>query len=833
MKQKFHVTGMTCNSCSGHVEKAVKNLKGVKEVVVNLLSNNMIVAYNEQLLREEEIVEAVVQAGYDASVAGKEKKERNDEIGEMKKKLLLSVSFLIPLLYLSMHSMFYEWFGFPIPSWMQTLFHGVPNAISFSFAQFVVLLPIFFVNQQYFKTGFKMLGKRTPNMDSLIALGSGAAVLYGMMAIFRIGYGLGHGDSVLVEKYMMDLYFESAGTILTLITLGKYLETKSKGRTSEAIKKLMNLTPKTANVIRNGEELQLQLEKVVVDDILIIRPGGGIPVDGIIIEGASSVDESAITGESIPVEKKVSDFVISGTINQMGSFKFRATKVGSDTTLAKIIELVEEASYSKAPISKLADQISGVFVPIVILIAIIAAVTWLFIGKDFEFALSIGISVLVISCPCALGLATPVAIMVGAGKGAEYGILIKSAESLEILSRVDTVVLDKTGTITEGKPRVWEVVPSDGWNHDRLLFIASSLEQNSEHPLAEAVIRRAEAENIKPVEVLDFISIPGKGVKGRIQGVMYLAGSLSFMKENRIDTTEFEVFGKRFVEEGKTPLYFADETREIGVLFAQDVIKQNSKKAISELEKMGLEVIMLTGDHKATTEAIRKELGISRAVAEVLPQDKEKEIRILQEAGRKVVMCGDGINDSPALTRADVGVAIGSGTDVAIESADIVLIKNDLLDLVTAIRLSKNVMGNIKTNLFWAFFYNTIGIPLAAGVFYDMLNWKLSPMFGALAMSMSSVCVVTNALRIRNFKSNFVMKKEEGRKMNKVIYVEGMECGHCKETVERTLKGVEGVLGATADLDKKNVVVELEKEVSVEALKAAVEAKGYKVSSIE
>lgn len=838
MKQKFNITGMTCSSCSSHVEKAVNNLDGAEKVNVNLLSNNMIVEYDNNITNDKEIIKAVVDSGYGASLANsEEKKEKtnndNDELKSMKKRLVISIIFLIPIMYISMHHMLKEWFGIPVPVFIKNIFHGTENAINFSFSQFILLLPILFVNWNYFKVGFKALFKRTPNMDSLIAIGSSAAVIYGIVAIFRIGYGLGHGDLGLVQKYSMDIYFESAGTILTLITLGKYLETKSKGKTSEAITKLINLAPKTAYVIRDGKEIQVELEDVILRDVIVVRPGSSIPVDGVIIEGSSSVDQSAITGESIPVEKNIGDTVIAGTINKSGFFKFKAQKVGSDTTLAQIIQLLEDASNSKAPIAKLADKISGIFVPIVIAIAILAAIIWLLLGQSFEFALSIGIAILVISCPCALGLATPVAIMVGTGKGAEYGILIKSAESLETLHLVDTVVFDKTGTITEGKPQVTDIVPKSNFDNNKLLFIASSLEKKSEHPLADAIIEKAKLEDIKSCEVDDFISISGRGIKGKINDEIYFGGNLAFMEENKIDLSDIKEIGNKFAKEGKTPLYFANENKLIGLIVAQDVVKKNSKRAIEELKQMDVDVIMLTGDNKVTAEAIRKNLSIDKVISEVLPQDKESEISNLQKNGKKVAMCGDGINDSPALVRADVGIAIGSGTDIAIESADVVLMKNDLLDVVTAIKLSKNVIKNIKMNLFWAFFYNTIGIPLAAGIFYNILGWKLNPMFGAAAMSLSSLCVVTNALRIKNFKPNFKYERKENFKMEKIIFVEGMQCEHCKKTVEETLLNIDGIKSAEVNLEEKVVTIGLEKEIELEILKQAVESKGYKVISIK
>ncbi len=753
MSQKFTVTGMTCSACSAAVEKSVKNVQGVSSVVVNLLGNSMLVDYDKEVTNENTIIQSVENAGYHASLfikgqeaAGTEKTENSvqSELKEMKFRIIVSAIFLIPLLYIAMGHMF----KFPLPAFL----HGDKNAVTFAFIQFLLTLPILYVNRKYFQVGFKTLFKGHPNMDSLIAIGSGAAVVYGVFAIFMIGYGLGHMDMDAVMKYSMDLYFESAATILTLITLGKFLEARSKGKTSEAISKLMDLSPKTAMVIRNGEEKEIPIEEVVIGDILAVRPGQSVPVDGVITEGSTAIDQSALTGESIPVEKLPGDKVIGATINKTGFFKFRAEKVGNDTTLAQIIQLVEDANSSKAPIAKLADKISGIFVPVVISIAVLATIIWLLTGEPFEFALSIGIAVLVISCPCALGLATPVAIMVGTGKGATNGILIKSAEALEIAHKVNTVILDKTGTITEGKPRVTDIVTAAGITEEELLTAAAAIEKPSEHPLAEAILEKAKENGTKYEEVNEFKAVSGRGILAKISGKDYYSGNLAFMKEQGIDTSKLEQKADAFSENGKTPLYFAKENTLLGVIAVADVVKPTSKTAIEELKALGIDVVMLTGDNKKTAEAIRKQLHIDRVVAEVLPQDKESEVRKLQENGKKVAMIGDGINDAPALARADVGIAIGAGTDIAIESADIVLMKSDLLDAVTAIELSKATIKNIKENLFWAFFYNTIGIPLAAGVFYGILGWKLNPMFAAAAMSLSSVCVVTNALRLRFFK---------------------------------------------------------------------------------
>ena len=840
MNKKFSVTGMTCSACSSHVEKSVKELNGVKSVNVNLLTNSMVVNYDDNITNTDIIIEAVKNSGYGASVFTKNKaaiesdaKVRvEDEIKEMRTRLIISFIFLIPLMYVSMGHMM----GLSLPGFLS----GLKNSISYGMTQLLLTIPIVYVNRKYYKVGFKTLFKGSPNMDTLIAIGSSAALIYGIFAIYRMGYGLGIQDFELVEKYHMDLYFESAATILALITLGKYLEKRSKGKTSEAISKLMDLAPKNATVIRNGEEYIIPIEEVVIDDILIVKPGESIPVDGVILEGSTSIDQSALTGESIPVEKSIGDKVIAATINKNGFFKFKAEKVGDDTTLAQIIQLVEDASSSKAPIAKLADKISGIFVPVVITIAIIATVVWLLLGYPFEFALSIGIAVLVISCPCALGLATPVAIMVGTGKGAENGILIKSAEALEIAHTIKTVVLDKTGTVTEGKPVVTDVIPAKGVSRDELLKIASSIEKPSEHPLSEAIVKFGEKNGLTLFEVQDFQAISGRGLVATINNKTYYAGNLALMKEKGINYSILENMSNELAEKGKTPLYFASEKQLLGLIAVADVIKKTSKKAIEEFKAMGIDVVMLTGDNKRTAEAIRKELNIDKVIAEVLPQDKESEIRKIQESGKKVAMIGDGINDAPALARADVGIAIGAGTDIAIESADIVLMKNDLLDGVTSIQLSKSVIKNIKENLFWAFFYNAIGIPLAAGVFYNIFGWKLNPMFGAAVMSLSSVCVVSNALRLKLFKPKYVYLDEEelsnegeDDKMKKVIRIDGMNCGHCQAKVEGALSSLNGVSKVKVDLKKKIATVTLEEDIIDDVLLKTVNDAGFKAISIE
>lgn len=837
---------MTCSACSAAVEKSVKKVDGVESVNVSLLTNNMSVLYDSTITDNNKIIKAVETAGYGASVLmhGAKTAAKNDttvdsaetQIGQMKTRLIVSFVFLIPLLYISMGHMLH----FYLPSWLQ----GTPNALTFAFTQFLLTLPVVFVNRSYYQIGYKTLFYGSPNMDSLIAIGSSAALIYGIVAIFQIGYGLGHNQPRLVERYAMDLYFESAATILTLITLGKFLETRSKGKTSEAISKLMDLAPKTAIVLRNGVELEIPVEDVVLDDILIIKPGQSIPVDGIIVEGATAVDQSALTGESIPVEKQVGDKVIAATINQTGCFKLKAQKVGDDTTLAQMIQLVEDASASKAPIAKLADKISSVFVPVVIAIAVVSAGIWLLAGQSFEFALSIGIAVLVISCPCALGLATPVAIMVGTGRGAANGILIKSADALETAHKIQTVVLDKTGTITEGKPKVTDIAAVNGTTEQKLVQIAASIEKPSEHPLAGAIVAKAHESGIELKPTTEFFSVPGRGITAAIEGEPYLAGNLSFMNEKQVETVALQKTCEDFAQQGKTPLYFAHGNKLLGVIAVSDVVKPTSLMAIEQMKAMGIDVVMLTGDNKKTAKAIQKQLHIDRAVAEVLPQDKESEIRRIQAEGKKVAMIGDGVNDAPALARADVGIAIGAGADIAIESADIVLMKNDLLDVVTALQLSRAVIRNIKQNLFWAFFYNSIGIPLAAGVFFSLLGWKLNPMFGAAAMSLSSLCVVSNALRLRWFQpkkikigpnnQNKIENKEKGENqiMQKVITINSMSCEHCRARVEKALNSIEGV-SAIVDLKNQNAAVTLTRHVDDEELKNAVIDAGYEVVSIE
>ena len=884
MKERFDVTGMTCSACSSHVEKSVGKLTGVENVSVNLLTNSMQVEFDENKLDTAGIIKAVEDAGYGAAVkdehaksgaktSGQSGSQENNglsaveqNVKNMKKRLIVSLIFWIPLMYVSMGHMIYQWLNIPMPPFTMNFLHGNENAITYAFTQFLLLLPILIANQKYFKNGFKTLWHRSPNMDSLIAIGAGAAILYGIFAIYRIGYAMGHGDMMVVHQYAHDLYFESAGTILTLITIGKYLETKSKGKTSEAITKLLNLAPKTVTVVRDGVEQVVDAADVEKGEIFLVKPGESVAVDGIVLEGKSSFDESAITGESIPVPKQEGDTIVSASINKSGLIRAKATKVGEDTTIAQIIRLVEEASSSKAPIAKMADKIAGVFVPAVITIALITGVIWLISGATFEFAMSTAIAVLVISCPCALGLATPVAIMVGTGKGAENGILIKSGDALETAHQIDTVVLDKTGTITQGKPVVTDIICAAGKNADKtqLLQIAGSLEKGSEHPLAEAIVNYCLTNNISLEKVTDFNALFGKGIEGTMSGTHYYAGNEKMMEEKGISlSTEQKNQIQALAKQGRTPLLFADEKQFLGIVAVADVVKPTSKEAVQKFRDYGIHVIMLTGDNEVTAQAIKEQVGIDEVIAGVLPTQKEEKISALKQAGHKVAMIGDGVNDAPALASADVGIAIGAGTDVAIESADIVLMKNDLLDAVGAVKLSKAVIRNIKENLFWAFFYNSIGIPLAAGVLYPLFQIKLNPMFGAAAMSLSSVCVVSNALRLRwvklhdakktqsephqdvaastiadinqhnaldnNIKSTNNDKGEST--MTTTISIEGMMCAHCQAHVEKALKEVAGVTEVTVSLENKNAVVT--GDASVETLKQAVVDAGYEVTDVK
>ncbi len=862
--EKYNVTGMTCAACQANVTRCVQKLDGVREVNVSLLANQMTVSYDEGKVNPQSIVQAVTEIGYGASpaesAAGKandfrsEWQTRRDRAEEgrkgMKHRLIASLILLVPLMYIAMGPMM----GLPVPE----LLTGMENTLISALAQLVLTVPILVINQHFFVNGFRSLFHRAPNMDSLVAIGSGAAMLYGLFAMFRMAYGFGHGDMAVVHEYAHALYFESAAMILTLVTVGKYLEARSKSKTSDALGKLVDLAPKTAVVVREGEEHTIPAEQVVAGDIVVIRPGESVPVDGEVLEGYGYVDQAAITGESIPVEKRKGDTVISATINKNGTFRFRASKVGGDTTLAQIIRLVDEAGNSKAPIARLADKVSGVFVPVVIVIALLTAVVWLAVGQTFEFALSNAIAVLVISCPCALGLATPVAIMVGTGKAAEYGILIKSAESLETLHSVDTVVLDKTGTITSGHPSVTDVMPlTDSLSEAELLQEAAAVELGSEHPLAQAVVEKAKAEGLCIPSAETFEAQAGRGVRARVGGREYLAGNAAFMKENGLDAGG-RIAGEldRLAKEGKTPLLFSRDGAVRGIIAVADTVRDSSREAIRRFHRMGLRVVMLTGDNRLTAEAIRRQLDIEEAIADVLPTEKEACVRALQEKGHKVAMVGDGVNDAPALTRADIGIAIGAGTDIAIDSADVVLMKDSLGDVATAINLSKAVVRNIHMNLFWAFFYNVLGIPVAAGVLFPIWGLRLSPMIGSAAMSLSSVCVVTNALRLRFFKD-----KEKGRRgpekveaapgetvsvsggqpvqdnreprekgagqMKKVLKVEGMMCAHCQSHVQKALAAVDGVQEAQVDLENKEATVILSKEVADKLLMDAVTEAGY------
>ena len=845
-KEKYNITGMSCAACSAKVERVVGKLDGVENVSVNLLTNSMQVEYKEDKLSSNDIIKNIADAGYGASLATatKQKKEEksikktnDDAITSMKFRLKVSIVFLAILMYFSMGSMI----GLPLPKFLS----GEGNPVGFALTQLLLVLPVMYVNRKYYISGFKSLFHLSPNMDTLIAVGTVAAFTYGVIAIYVMGYALNNADMHTVTEYRMNLYFESVSMILTLITLGKFFETGSKARTTDAISKLIDLSPKRANVLRDGVEENILTEDVVVGDIVIVRPGESIPVDGMIIEGSTSVDESAITGESIPVQKEKGDKLIAATINKNGSVRIKATEVGEDTAISRIIALVEEASSSKAPIAKMADKVAGVFVPVVMGISLITFIVWLALGYDFSFALNCAIAVLVISCPCSLGLATPVAIMVGTGKGAENGILIKSADALETTHSIDTVVLDKTGTVTEGKPVVTDILAFD-IDENEFLKLAAGVESASEHPLAEAIVEKAKEKNLEIVSPTEFQAISGRGIVASVSGSKIIAGNEQAIKEQYGNSENFtEVFkkGNELAAQGKTPMYFGKDNKLLGIIAVADTIKKDSKEAIQALKNRNIDVVLLTGDHKNTAMAIAKEAGIKKVIAEVLPTDKEEHIRELMEAGHKVAMVGDGINDSPALARADVGIAIGAGTDIAIESADIVLMHSSLKDVATAIDLSKAVIRNIKQNLFWAFFYNSIGIPLAAGVFYLSLGWKLSPMFGAAAMGMSSVCVVSNALRLRAFKPKKVKKnniendeieliennRKEDKNMTTVINVNGMMCEHCKATVEKVTRGVEGVSNSLVNLDAKNVTIEHSADTDLEKVKKAITDAGYEV----
>lgn len=846
---------MTCSACVAQVEKSVSKLNGIKSVQVNLLTNSMTVDYDEQQLSVTDIEHSVSDAGYSAAVKSTVKlKEKGNSVNqqtdqeetEMRKRWWYSLAFLLPLLWISMGEM--------LGLWIPDLFKMSENGLFVILIQFILTIPILFINQKYFTSGFKKLSRLHPNMDSLIALGSSAAVLYGVIVLLRLAY-----NSVHAHALSHDIYFESAATILTLVTLGKYLESRSKKRTSDALTKLLQLAPATATVIRNNIETEIPTADLIVGDVVVVRNGQSIPADGIIISGYGNLDESALTGESMPVTKQINDTVLTASINKTGYFTFRATKIGDDTTLSQIIHLVEDAASTKAPVSRLADKVSAVFVPIVIAIAIITTLVWLFVGQTFDFALSMGIAVLVISCPCALGLATPVAIMVGTGKGAENGILFKSAEALENTHKADTIILDKTGTITNGVPKVTDMVLSNGTTPVQLLQIASSLEKLSEHALGNAIVTEASNKNIEPLNVSDFKTFPGNGISGILQDKLYFVGNKQLLEKEHINFSGFSSDAQRLAAEGKTPVYIASEKTVLGILGISDTIKQETAEAVRELSEMQLNVIMLTGDNKITANSIAQQAGIRQVIAEVMPNEKESVVRQLQAEGKHVIMVGDGINDAPALARADVGFAIGAGTDIAIDAADVVLMHSQLTDIVTAIRLSKNVLKNIRQNLFWAFFYNVIGIPLAAGVFYAGFGLKLDPMIAAAAMSFSSVTVVLNALRLKNFRTkkrltaadnnqqqtnfdeiNITQLNTEMNSLSnnfklmksKTLTISGMSCGHCTARVAKTLNNIDGV-EAKVDLETNQAHLTLSKDVSDDVLKTAIDNIGYEVTNIQ
>ncbi len=821
MEYKFDVIGMTCAACSARVEKVSSAIKGVEKAEVNLLAGRLTIQANKDVRSAVEA--AVKQAGYgiaDPTAKKKNQAPADNTLKEMKKRIIWSAALVLVLMYFTMGHMI----GLPLPGW----YHGMENALVAALLQLFLTLPVIYLNRVYYIRGLKALWHRSPNMDSLIAVGSGAALVYGIAVLFLMGSAMGHGEWEAVKAYSHSLYFESAAMILTLVTFGKFLENRAKGKTGDAIKKLMNLRPQVATVRREGRETEIPVEEVAVGDVIIVRAGGAIPVDGRVISGRASVDQSALTGESVPVEKSAGDMVAAATINQVGYLEFRAEKVGEDTTLATIIRMVEEAGGSKAPIARLADKIAGVFVPVVMTLSAIAFVIWMIAGQSLEFSLTTAISVLVISCPCALGLATPVAIMVGTGRGAGMGILFKNAAALEDLHRIDTVVLDKTGTLTTGKPEVTDILPGS-LQQLELLRIAAALEKQSEHPFAKAILEKAG--NMFCPAAVEFETLPGLGVTAKISGVRYYGGNARLMQENGISVPAYASLSR----EGKTPLYFGSESGEyLGAIVAADVLKPDSVDAVKQMKKLGLEVIMLTGDNADTAQSIGQAAGVDRIVSDVLPQDKAAQIKLLQNAKKRVLMVGDGINDAPALVTADVGMAIGVGTDVAIESADVVLMSGSLSGVCSAIALSKATIRNIKQNLFWAFFYNCLGIPVAAGVLYPGFGIQLSPMIGSAAMSCSSVFVVTNALRLWLFKPKTglmqteteIIPKEEIH-MKTIIMVEGMMCPHCKARVEQVCKAVAGIEDAVVDLQAKNVTVT--GNADVQALKKAITDAGYEV----
>lgn len=836
MTEQFAVTGMTCAACSAHVEKAVSRLSGVQSATVNLMLGSMTVTYDEKAVTESDIIAAVKAAGYGASPAsqtdqGQLRRDQDAALCRRKKNLIWSVVFLVPLFYLSMGHMM----GLPLPQ----VLHMHPLLLAC--LQLALVIPILILNRNYFTVGFSRLVKLSPNMDSLVAVGAAAGLVYSLIEMGLLAAGQVSG--------MPDLYFESAGMILTLVTVGKYLEERSRGKTTGAISALLALAPESAVVRRQGQELTIPTEEIVAGDTVIVRQGGRIPVDGVITDGHAAVDESAITGESLPVEKVPGDAVTSATVTSSGYLELRATRVGGDTTLSQIIRLMEEAASSKAPISRLADRISGIFVPAVMAISLTAALLWAFVGgMDIRFCLSIAIAVLVISCPCALGLATPVAIMVGTGQAAQQGILIKSAESLELLHKVQTVVLDKTGTVTMGQPRVTDILCAPGVTEEELLCVAASAEKPSEHPLAHAIVEEARTRHIPLCPVSDFRSVPGGGIQATLSGEAVLAGNAGYLAQNGVSLAAMEADAHRLAEDGKTPLFFAESGHLLGCIAVADVVKPDSAKAIAALRRMGCRVVLLTGDNQRTANAIARQIGVDQVIAQVLPQDKAKCVAQLQQQGQRVAMVGDGVNDAPALAQADVGLAIGAGTDIAIESADVVLMKSSLLDIPAAMDLSRAVLRNIKQNLFWAFFYNSIGIPVAAGVLYPALHLTLNPMLAAAAMSLSSVCVVSNALRLRGWKppvfsdhpvptaplpesAVFQSQGKEENTVNKTIHIDGMMCAHCTGRVEKALNDLPGV-EATVDLDSKSAAVTCTPDVSDDTLRQAVEDAGYHVTGI-
>ena len=836
MTEQFAVTGMTCAACSAHVEKAVSRLSGVQSAPVNLMLGSMTVTYDEKAVTEGDIIAAVKAAGYGASPAsqtdqGQLRRDQDAALRRRKKHLIWSVVFLVPLFYLSMGHMM----GLPLPQ----VLHMHPLLLAC--LQLALVIPILILNRNYFTVGFSRLVKLSPNMDSLVAVGAAAGLVYSLIEMGLLAAGQVSG--------MPDLYFESAGMILTLVTVGKYLEERSRGKTTGAISALLALTPESAVVRRQGQELTIPTEEIVAGDTVIVRQGGRIPVDGVITDGHAAVDESAITGESLPVEKVPGDAVTSATVTSSGYLELRATRVGGDTTLSQIIRLMEEAASSKAPISRLADRISGIFVPAVMAISLTAALLWAFVGgMDVRFCLSIAIAVLVISCPCALGLATPVAIMVGTGQAAQQGILIKSAESLELLHKVQTVVLDKTGTVTMGQPRVTDILCAPGVTEEELLCVAASAEKPSEHPLAHAIVEESQARHIPLCPVSGFRSVPGGGIQATLSGEAVLAGNAGYLAQNGVSLAAMEADAHRLAEDGKTPLFFAESGHLLGCIAVADVVKPDSAKAIAALRRMGRRVVLLTGDNQRTANAIARQIGVDQVIAQVLPQDKAKCVAQLQQQGQRVAMVGDGVNDAPALAQADVGLAIGAGTDIAIESADVVLMKSSLLDIPAAMDLSRAVLRNIKQNLFWAFFYNSIGIPVAAGVLYPALHLTLNPMLAAAAMSLSSVCVVSNALRLRGWKppvfpdqpaptaplpesAVFQSQGKEENTVNKTIHIDGMMCTHCTGRVEKALNDLPGV-EATVDLDSKSAAVTCTPDVSDDTLRQAVEDAGYHVTGI-